>query len=52
MGSKSPGRPKWVQSLVFLSKSEMIQVVGDASETKHLFSVIAVAVQQGRNSSQ
>ena len=52
MGSKSPGRPKWVQSLVFLSKPEMIQVMGDAIQTKHLFSVIVVAVQQGRNSSQ
>ena len=51
MGSKSPGRPKWVWSLLFLSKPEMIQVVGDASETQHFSSVIAVAVKQGRNSS-
>ena len=51
MGSKSLCRPKWVRLLVFLSKPEMIRVVGGNSKTQHFSSLIVEAVQQGPNSS-
>ena len=39
------------QSYVFLSKSEMIRVVGNTSEIQHFSSGVVVAVQQELNSS-
>ena len=51
MGWKNLDRTKWGQSLVFLSKPEMIRVVGNISEIQHFSSGVVVAVQQELNSS-
>ena len=48
---KNLDRSKWGQLLVFISKPEMIRVVGNASEMQHFSSGVVVAVQQELNSS-
>ena len=45
MGWKNLDRPKWRQSLVLLSKPEMIRVVRNARETQHFSSGVVVAVR-------